>query len=174
MNSISLCFVCWSVSIVNGPILCLLTSSNAASGHGKNQLMLQPVTKLGNFLARVRNLSPTGDMHSTKCKFERTLFTKYRQSQSPVSWKSFPASFFAITRMSPMTLSFSSLVYNPGTSPELRKPLMYSRNCSDLISESVKMKQTGPRVPAYVYCSRTSSKRALMPYDFEMVIWNVL
>eukprot|EP00659_Diplonema_papillatum_P019137 gene19136-biopygen19402 len=174
MKCMSCCFVASSVSMANEPIRWHETSSSAASGHGKNQLIVVPDIKAGNFLALVRNRSPTGDMHSTKCSLARTLFTKYLHSQSPVSWKSRPHSFFATARISFTTLSFSSVEYKPGISPDDRNPLMYSRNDSDLISLSVNKKQTSPRVPAKVYWSRMSSKSWLVEYDFVIVTWNIL
>jgi len=35
--------------------------------------MVQQLTNDGNIRKRLRNASPMGDMHSTKCKLRRTL-----------------------------------------------------------------------------------------------------
>jgi hypothetical protein len=42
--------------------------SRAILVHGRNQSMVQPEMRPGNFLARVRNFSPTGDKHKMMCK----------------------------------------------------------------------------------------------------------
>ena len=38
------------------------TPINASSGHSVNQSIVQQLTKLGNILKRVRNVSPNGDI----------------------------------------------------------------------------------------------------------------
>jgi hypothetical protein len=55
-----------------------------------------------------------------------------------------------------MNISLSSLLSIPGISPVARRELMSSRNPSDLISESVKMKET------YPLCIATVSNRSLI------------
>lgn len=42
-----------------------LTDCSASWGHGWNQSMAVQFTRAGNFLARVRNVKPTGEKHKT-------------------------------------------------------------------------------------------------------------
>ena len=60
------------------------TEIKASSGQEENQSRVQQSTKEGNLRQRTRNWSPTGDMHSTRCKLLRTRSTKveYRTSGS--------------------------------------------------------------------------------------------
>ena len=48
------------------------TSESAVSGHGMNQSMVQPLISPGKAWARDRNLGPTGEKQSERCRLERT------------------------------------------------------------------------------------------------------
>lgn len=48
----------------------------ASSGHGKNQLIVQQLTKAGNFLHLTLNASPIGLIDKTTCNRSLTLYTK--------------------------------------------------------------------------------------------------
>lgn len=45
------------------------TDCNASYGHGKNQSIVQQLTKEGNILKRRLKSSPIGDIANTTCKF---------------------------------------------------------------------------------------------------------
>ena len=73
-----------STSISNLPISDCATSSSAACGHGKNQSTVQPLIRPGNMRARLRNLLPTGEKQSTRCRCERTRSRKKAHSLAAV------------------------------------------------------------------------------------------
>ena len=65
-----------SASISNEPISEVATSTSASAGHWRNQSIVQPLISAGNFCARVRNLSPTGEKHNTMWRWWRTRSMK--------------------------------------------------------------------------------------------------
>mmetsp|Transcript_24177 Transcript_24177/g.45869 ORF Transcript_24177/g.45869 Transcript_24177/m.45869 type:complete len:383 (+) Transcript_24177:22-1170(+) len=117
------------------------TAVRAWSGHGRNQSMVHPLIKPGNWEARREKASPTGEKHRQTCRLLRTRPMKKLYRLSHVS--TVPGSaFFIAGRMSLTIMSSSSLGNKPATSPVIRIWLMYSRKPSSFTSESVNMKHT--------------------------------
>jgi hypothetical protein len=50
----------------------IATEISAVVGHAWNQSMAVQAVSAGNMRQRTRKASPTGDMHSTTCRLERT------------------------------------------------------------------------------------------------------
>lgn len=62
------------------------TEWSACSGHGSNQSMTVLLTRPGKLRQRVRSVSPTGDIASTKCKLLRHCSTNCAQQASLLSF----------------------------------------------------------------------------------------
>lgn len=98
------------------------------------QSMAVLLMSAGKLRARMRNLSPTGEKHSTTCSSLRTLSRKYSQrfsglSMAPVCLSS--------GRTALHMLSLSSCVMRSGMYPLLSRSLMYTRKRSLTICPSV-------------------------------------
>lgn len=65
--------------INDGIKICLgnVPATRASFGHRLNQSMVQPDINAGNFKARLRNFSPTGEKHRTTWRLCRTRDMKY-------------------------------------------------------------------------------------------------
>eukprot|EP00964_Phaeocystis_antarctica_P040944 scaffold23430_cov57-Phaeocystis_antarctica.AAC.1 len=136
------------LSLSKLPMIEVATSESAFSGHGMNQSIVQPLIRPGKAWARDRNLGPTGEKHRAMCRLERTRSMKNAHRSSCVG--SLPLNTPSYTGpISPMIASSSSRGKRLGSSPVLRKMLMYSRKPSLLISLSVMRKTTPlPCTPA--------------------------
>ena len=122
--------------------IALLPDKRASCGHGKNQSTVQELIKPGNCCAHLANLGPTGEKHSTTCSLSLTLLIKKEYRLSHVSGT--PGSAARINgRISLSNASSSSLGNNPATSPVVSTWLIYSKNDSSLISDSVTKKAMG-------------------------------
>ena len=113
------------------------TAMSASCGQGRNQSIVQPLMRPGKFLARVENLSPTGEKHRHRCRLSRTRPMKKLQSYPRVHRLGRGCS------SSPRAIVHERvhlvLGEQPATSPVIRSWLMYSKNASSFTSASVKM-----------------------------------
>ena len=114
------------------------TPTNASFGHDKKKSIVVPLIKPGNFLARSAKFGFIGDIHSTICRFFRTMSTKYLTKFSVLSSES--GRSLAKFALKSATIRFiSSFGNKPATSPVINNELMYSKNSSLTISVSVKI-----------------------------------
>ena len=91
------------------------TDNSACFGHLEYQSMVQQLINEGNIRHRVRNRSPTGEKHKTKCKLSRMRFTNVCHVLSGVMGIS--CSFMKGCMKSSMRLNSSFSVNRFGTSP---------------------------------------------------------
>mmetsp|Transcript_9193 Transcript_9193/g.38628 ORF Transcript_9193/g.38628 Transcript_9193/m.38628 type:complete len:250 (-) Transcript_9193:487-1236(-) len=146
------------------------TETSASCGHGWNQSMTVQLMSAGKFLARMRNLSPTGEKHRHTCRYLRTLSRKKSHKFSGESM--IPAPLHSL-RTALHISSFSSLVMRSGMYPDDSKSLMYTRNRSSMICPSVIRNVTGlPLTPALMYRLSRSALKSAMPYEEVTEIWN--
>ena len=137
------------------------TETSASCGHGWNQSMTVQLMSAGKFLARILNLSPTGEKQRHTCRYFLTLSRKKSHRFSGVS--RMPASFTSL-RTALHISSFSSLDIRSGMYPELNRSLMYTRKRSCTIWPSVIRNVTGwPLAPAFLYSSKRSTLKSAMP-----------
>mmetsp|Transcript_30011 Transcript_30011/g.77201 ORF Transcript_30011/g.77201 Transcript_30011/m.77201 type:complete len:298 (-) Transcript_30011:327-1220(-) len=139
------------------------TSVKASRGHGWNSSTTMHEISAGNFRPRIRKASPTGEWHSTKCRFFRT---RSRKNWNNASRSSGTPAAFARLRIAPKWLSYSSRAKRSGMLPEARKSLRKTRKRSSAICPSVRRKAWGLPgfTAALTYMSCRSSFRSAMPY----------
>mmetsp|Transcript_18328 Transcript_18328/g.62276 ORF Transcript_18328/g.62276 Transcript_18328/m.62276 type:complete len:287 (+) Transcript_18328:2776-3636(+) len=160
-------------AIWKSPMNFVDTATSASTGHGRNQSMVQPLMRPGNWLARRLKVEPTGEKHRHTCRLSRTRPRKKSYRLSYVS-ATVGASFFITGRMSFTIMSISSLGNRPATSPVMRIWLMNSRKPSSFTSASVKMNATfWPLNPAILYIPLMSSNRFVWLYVLVTTIWKV-
>ena len=165
-------FALSSHAISKSPMNFVDTATSASCGQGRNQSIVQPLMRPGKFLARVENLSPTGEKHRHKCRLSRTRPMKKFHKLSCVSSSS-GAAFFITGLKSFTSASTSSFGNKPATSPVIRSWLMYSKNDSSFTSASVKINATlFPLSPAFTYNALMSSNKFVWLYVFVIWIWN--
>ena len=124
----------------------------------------------GNWRARIRNCSPTGEKHKIKCRFFRTFSMKKSHRFSGVSWT--PACF-ASFRTPLRNSSLDSLVAKTsGILPDAKKSFNMTRNRSFTICESTRTNEVGcPLIPAFVKRVKRFSLKSLTPKLLVTVIW---
>mmetsp|Transcript_7058 Transcript_7058/g.26722 ORF Transcript_7058/g.26722 Transcript_7058/m.26722 type:complete len:293 (-) Transcript_7058:1533-2411(-) len=139
-----------------------LTEFNASAGHSMYQSIVQQLIRLGNCRHRLRNASPTGDMHRMMCRLSRTRLMKvlYRESLDMLTPR-----VSAYSLMSEHIRSFSVWSKSAGTSPLFRMLLISSTKLSDTICVSVNRNTVGtPSTPVCWYRFFKSSLNSLSPY----------
>mmetsp|Transcript_11646 Transcript_11646/g.49782 ORF Transcript_11646/g.49782 Transcript_11646/m.49782 type:complete len:362 (-) Transcript_11646:1426-2511(-) len=148
------------------------TLRSASTGHALNQSMVVHVTNDGNFRNRSRNASPTGEKHSTTCKFRRTSPKKKLVIASLLP--SMPAAL-ARPRMVSKIVPKSPASIKLGTSPVLRMLEISSTKNSWLICVSEN------RNTVFLFCSPArrmsalkSSCHSCFPYVCDTSIWNTV
>ena len=142
---------------------CVATLCSASAGHSENQSMVQQFTSDGNLRRRSRNASPTGDMHSTQCRYLRHSCTKNLNFSCAGAPSLIPA-FLARTVTASAICAISSFANRFGTSPVLSTLLMSSRNDSILICVSEKRNTVGlPSAPALRSTIFRSSRHSNAP-----------
>ena len=150
------CRLCFSISTSARKVDA--TASSASAGHGRNQSIVQQLTRDGNMRKRVRKASPMGDMARHVWIIARQRLTKYAKCVVGVPSPSSP-SLRAASRTLSAISAFSLFSKRLGTSPALSRPLMSSRYASCLIWVSANKKTIAmpARLSTFLMSSRQST-----------------